>query len=89
MAARPLTSRSLGIPAGSIASGAGGIKSDAERAKHGGLAKTAYDPCYHQSCDTLANLDLVRYNQQLAAASFGVWYLGNLEQLKDLRPWAV
>eukprot|EP00045_Choanoeca_perplexa_P007706 m.70821 g.70821 ORF g.70821 m.70821 type:complete len:505 (+) comp14180_c0_seq1:64-1578(+) len=78
-----------GIPAGSIATGAGGIKSVKERAVHGGLADTAYDPCYHQGCDTLANLDRTRYDQQLAAASFAVWYLANSEQLKDLRPWAM
>ncbi len=47
-----------GIPAGGIFTGAEGIKTAAEQALFGGTAGVAYDPCYHQACDTTANLNL-------------------------------
>ena len=43
------------IPAGGLFTGAEGIKSAAQAATYGGTAGTAYDPCYHQACDTYAN----------------------------------
>jgi Zn-dependent M28 family amino/carboxypeptidase len=46
-----------GIPAGGLDSGAEKIKTDSERRIFGGLAKTAYDPCYHQACDTVENIN--------------------------------
>jgi len=45
----------VGIPAGGIFTGAEGLKTAAEAALFGGAAGVAYDVCYHQSCDTLAN----------------------------------
>lgn len=47
-----------GIPAGGIATGAEGVKTDEEAAKFGGRAGDWYDPCYHQLCDTVENLAL-------------------------------
>jgi Zn-dependent M28 family amino/carboxypeptidase len=47
----------VGIPAGGIFAGAEGIKTAEQAAKYGGTADVAYDPCYHQACDTLANLN--------------------------------
>jgi Zn-dependent M28 family amino/carboxypeptidase len=44
-----------GIPSGGLFTGAEGIKSAAEAALWGGTAGVAYDPCYHQACDTYAN----------------------------------
>ncbi|MEV7013822.1 M28 family metallopeptidase [Streptosporangium sp. NPDC051022] len=46
-----------GIPAGGLFTGAEGIKTAAETAKFGGVAGVAYDKCYHQACDTIANID--------------------------------
>jgi hypothetical protein len=46
-----------GIPTGGLATGASGKKTMAERAKHGGLALTQLDPCYHAPCDTIENID--------------------------------
>lgn len=43
------------IPAGGLFTGAEGIKTAAEAASWGGTAGQAYDPCYHQACDTYAN----------------------------------
>lgn len=45
-----------GIPAGGLFSGAEGIKTAEEAETHGGTAGEAYDPCYHQACDTITNL---------------------------------
>jgi Zn-dependent M28 family amino/carboxypeptidase len=44
-----------GIPAGGLFTGAEGVKTAAEAAIYGGTAGVAYDPCYHQACDTYAN----------------------------------
>ncbi|TCO34552.1 aminopeptidase Y [Kribbella steppae] len=48
----------IGIPAGGIFTGAEGIKTAAEAALFGGTAGVAYDICYHQACDTIANPNL-------------------------------
>ncbi len=45
----------IGIPAGGIFTGAEGIKTPEEQALFGGTAGVAYDVCYHQACDTIAN----------------------------------
>lgn len=44
-----------GIPFGGLFTGAEGVKTPAQAAIYGGTAGVAYDPCYHQSCDTFAN----------------------------------
>ena len=44
-----------GIPAGGLFTGAEGIKTAAQAQTYGGTAGLAYDPCYHQACDTFAN----------------------------------
>ena len=46
----------VGIPAGGLFTGAEGIKTAEEAAIYGGTAGVAYDPCYHQACDTIANV---------------------------------
>lgn len=46
-----------GIPAGGIATGAEGVKTEEEAAKFGGRAGEWYDPCYHQLCDDLDNVN--------------------------------
>ncbi|MET0862301.1 MAG: M20/M25/M40 family metallo-hydrolase [Microbacterium sp.] len=43
----------VGIPAGGLFTGAEEIKTADEVALYGGLADVAYDPCYHQPCDSL------------------------------------
>ncbi len=45
-----------GVPSGGLFTGAEGVKTAAQAAKWGGTAGTAYDPCYHAACDTIANL---------------------------------
>jgi aminopeptidase Y len=46
-----------GIPGGGIATGAEGIKSKEEEAVFGGQAGEWYDPCYHQLCDDVGNVN--------------------------------
>ena len=48
----------VGIPSGGLFTGAEGIKSAQEAALWGGTAGVAYDHCYHQACDTYANVNL-------------------------------
>ncbi|KGM31608.1 hypothetical protein P409_26200 [Inquilinus limosus MP06] len=46
-----------GIPAGGIFSGAEVVKTEAQARIYGGTAGQPYDPCYHQACDTIANIN--------------------------------
>lgn len=50
-----------GIPAGGIATGAEGIKTKEEEEQFGGKAGDWYDPCYHQLCDDVSNLNLTAW----------------------------
>jgi Zn-dependent M28 family amino/carboxypeptidase len=43
------------IPSGGLFTGAEGIKTAQEAVLWGGTAGIAYDPCYHQACDTYTN----------------------------------
>jgi Peptidase family M28/PA domain len=47
----------VGIPAGGLFSGAEGVKTPEQAAVYGGTAGVAYDPCYHQACDDITNLN--------------------------------
>jgi Zn-dependent M28 family amino/carboxypeptidase len=58
-----------GIPAGGLFTGAEGIKTAAEAAVYGGTAGAAYDPCYHQACDTNTNLSADALDQMSDAAA--------------------
>ncbi|ANB15816.1 Ape3p [Sugiyamaella lignohabitans] len=69
-----------GIPSGGVATGAEGIKTTEEVALFGGNASIAYDPCYHQLCDDLSNVDydawvintkLIAHSVASYAKSFG------------------
>jgi aminopeptidase Y len=46
------------IPAGGLFTGAEDVKSAEQAARYGGTAGVAFDPCYHQPCDTRSNLNL-------------------------------
>jgi Zn-dependent M28 family amino/carboxypeptidase len=47
----------VGIPAGGLFTGAEGIKTEGEEETYGGVAGEAYDPCYHQACDSLTPVE--------------------------------
>ncbi|KAI1365606.1 peptidase family M28 [Xylaria arbuscula] len=60
-----------GIPGGGIATGAEGIKTKEEESMFGGKAGDWYDPCYHQLCDDVGNVNATAWllNTQLVAHS--------------------
>ncbi|NML14480.1 M28 family metallopeptidase [Azohydromonas caseinilytica] len=54
-----------GIPSGGLFTGAEGIKTEEEAGLWGGTAGQAYDPCYHQACDTFRNVNAYAFNVNL------------------------
>jgi aminopeptidase Y len=50
-----------GIPGGGIATGAEGVKTKREQEQFGGKAGDWFDPCYHQLCDDLSNVNLTAW----------------------------
>src|SRR5690606_35263187 len=65
-----------GIPAGGLFTGAEGIKTEDEAAIFGGTAGEPYDPCYHQACDTTANVDKVVLGEMADAVAHAVFTYG-------------
>jgi aminopeptidase S len=60
-----------GIPSGGVLAGDEDDKTAAEARKWGGQADQKYDPCYHQACDRLDNVDqtaLGRFTEAVGAA---------------------
>ena len=47
-----------GIPSSGLFTGAGGIKTKEQAAIWGGTAGEQYDPCYHEACATIRNIDV-------------------------------
>lgn len=72
-----------GIPAGGLLTGAGGIKTAKERSIHGGLANAAYDPCYHQSCDTIENINQKGLEIMSRGAAYTIYDFATKENLRD------
>ncbi|MCZ7416561.1 M28 family metallopeptidase [Streptomyces sp. WMMC897] len=72
----------VGIAAGGTFTGAEGRKTQAEAQLWGGTAGRAYDPCYHSSCDGLANLDDGALNRNADAIAYAVWTVAG-EQTAD------
>ncbi|KAF1998774.1 aminopeptidase-like protein Y [Amniculicola lignicola CBS 123094] len=64
-----------GIPGGGIATGAEGIKTKEEQKVFGGKAGDWYDPCYHQLCDDVGNLNMTAFvvNTKLIAHSVATY----------------
>jgi Zn-dependent M28 family amino/carboxypeptidase len=65
-----------GIPAGGLFTGAEGIKTAAQAAVYGGTAGLAYDPCYHQACDTIRNVNGLAIDQMSDAAAHATLLFG-------------
>lgn len=65
----------IGIPSGGLFTGAEDIKSEEQAALYGGVAGEAFDPCYHQACDTFDNVDLgvLDLNADAVAAATLTW----------------
>ena len=58
-----------GVPVGGLFSGAEGPKTRGEAENYGGKVGEAHDPCYHQACDDLGNLDPRLLDQMSDAAA--------------------
>jgi len=75
-----------GIPAGGLFTGAEGVKTAAEAALFGGTAGIAYDPCYHQACDTFANVNNFALDVNSDAVAFArLLYAMNTESINGKR----
>jgi Zn-dependent M28 family amino/carboxypeptidase len=55
--------RTRGVPATGLYTGAEGIKTAAQATAYGGQAGIQADPCYHEWCDTVFNLDEFGLNE--------------------------
>ncbi len=64
-----------GIPTGGAFTGAEETKSAEQAQKWGGTAGEAFDPCYHSSCDTTANIDETALDRNTDAIANAVWTL--------------
>lgn len=72
-----------GIPAGGLFSGAEVIKTSQQRSKFGGIANAAYDPCYHQKCDSVQNIDSRAFERMSKAAAYVLEKFATIENLKS------
>ena len=61
-----------GIPAGGLFTGAEDLKQPDEVAIWGGTAGVAYDPCYHDECDTYANVNLTALDEMSDAVAHAI-----------------
>lgn len=59
-----------GIPAGGLFTGAEGTKTVAEAEVWGGVVGQAYDPCYHEACDSFANVNLFALDVNADAVAY-------------------
>ena len=65
--------RSYGIATAGIFSGAETLKSTSQAQKWGGTAGRAFDPCYHSSCDTTANINVTALDRGVDAIGHMLW----------------
>ncbi|MBT2530146.1 M28 family peptidase [Streptomyces sp. ISL-99] len=68
--------KNVGIPVGGLFTGASRTKTSAQAQKWGGTAGTAFDRCYHSSCDTTANINDTALDRNSDAIAHAVWALG-------------
>ncbi|MFJ4502067.1 M28 family peptidase [Streptomyces sp. NPDC088864] len=62
-----------GIPTSGYATGASDTKTSGQAAKWGGTAGRSYDPCYHSSCDTTANISATALNRSADGVAYTLW----------------
>ncbi|MEU4692871.1 M20/M25/M40 family metallo-hydrolase [Actinoplanes sp. NPDC023714] len=67
------------IPAGGLFSGAEGVKTEEQAAEYGGTAGEPYDPCYHEACDDISNLNNRSLSELGDAAAHAVYTVGRLK----------
>ena len=79
----PFIALSPPIPAGGLFTGAEALKTDAEGDLYGGLNGVSFDPCYHQSCDTIENIDYTALYQASQVASYAVEHFASMANLRE------
>lgn len=57
----------------SIFTGAEAVKTEEEAVIFGGTAGESYDPCYHDACDTIENVDLEEMEDNAQGAAHVLW----------------
>jgi len=73
-----------GIPTTGLATGAGGIKTDDERALFGGMINVPLDPCYHLACDTVDDISQEALKITSKAAAYAMY---EVAMKSDLEKW--
>ncbi|MEU9704968.1 M28 family metallopeptidase [Streptomyces sp. NPDC047981] len=66
--------KNVGIPVGGLFTGASRVKTSAQVQKWGGTA-TAFDRCYHSSCDTTSNINDTALDRNSDAVAHAIWTL--------------
>ncbi|MER7514872.1 M28 family metallopeptidase [Streptomyces sp. NPDC126499] len=66
--------KNVGIPVGGLFTGASRTKTSAQVQKWGGTT-TAFDRCYHSSCDTTSNINDTALDRNSDAIAHAVWTL--------------
>jgi Zn-dependent M28 family amino/carboxypeptidase len=66
-----------GIPSGGLFTGAEGLKTEEQLQRYGGTAGVAFDPCYHQACDDLGNIDETVLDENADAIAYAVLTLAD------------
>ena len=61
-----------GIPAGGLFTGAEGVKTEEQARIFGGEAGVAYDECYHEACDDLANINMDAIDEMSDAVAHAI-----------------
>jgi len=71
-----------GIPAGGLFTGAEVVKTPEMRKKYKGIANAAFDPCYHQACDTVDNVNVEALTEMATAVAYALDFLVPMPDLK-------
>ena len=71
-----------GIATSGVATGAGGIKSEEQRRIFGGYANAPFDPCYHASCDSPANVKVTLTAEMAKAVFTAALKLATMDNLR-------
>ncbi|MFE1292744.1 M28 family peptidase [Streptomyces sp. NPDC058751] len=68
--------KNVGIPVGGLFTGASRTKTSVQVQKWGGTA-TAFDRCYHSSCDTTTNINDTALDRNSDAVAHAIWNLSS------------
>jgi hypothetical protein len=71
------------IPCGGLDSGAEKIKTIQQVKRSGGIAGVAFDPCYHQACDTIWNVNLMGLKEASQNAANAIETFSKMKNLNS------